>query len=334
MKLVKYIALVFFSLLWLAGCSGTVATWLYENNLIKDDYRYGDLYRTSNLPQFKEVREVCKPLNPEKRKNAHVVIAGDSFTENGRVEASDLATAKYTRVRVDGSTYVKTDSSDFNVLIIETVERHFRERFNSKWRGVSVEEPAEKPDPGLWEQFLALEMPYNSQRHETILFGYVLTMKFREWKALLNYSFFHRVDSDVRLNGTEEHLLYYLPSEPGISSAFEPIEDTEINTLVANVNEANRYYSELGYDKIILSIIPNKTSILGRDLGVYNDLVKRVQNHPDLEMEVLDSFTAFNKMGSQAYAKGDTHWSCSGQTIWLEKLNKIILNSSSTSEFQ
>src|SRR5690606_5609174 len=106
LRIVKYIVLTLFSFLWLAGCSSGIARWMFEKNLIKDDYRYGDLYRMSNLSQFKELREECKMPEVRKVANTHLVLAGDSFTEEGRIESDYLSAAKFSRIRVDGATHV------------------------------------------------------------------------------------------------------------------------------------------------------------------------------------------------------------------------------------
>ena len=327
MKIVKYIALFFTAVLWFAGCSGDFAQWLFDHKLIKDDYRYGDLYRMSNLPQFRELKETCEVNAPVKNSQVHLVLAGDSFTEEGRVQEDYLSAGKFTRIRVDEQTEVDLDTSDYNVLVIETVERHFRERFAKRWNWVIPYDKNQTGDSRTWyKKILDLKMPYQTERHEAVLFGYDWTMKVREWKALLNYKLFHRVDEGVALNRSEEHLLYRLPTQNGISSAFDPVSDEEIIALIQHVNDTYTYYLDFGFDDVILSIIPNKTSILGQDLGKYNKLVLKIETNPDLRMPVIDICRDFISMGEKAYAMGDTHWSCEGQQIWLDKLNERLVD--------
>ena len=326
MRWLKYIILLFVSFWWFAGCSPSLGKWLFEHHIIKDDYRYGDLYRMANLPKFRVLKEECE-IQPVKKKALQLIIAGDSFTEEGRIDQEMLAAEHFDRIRVDEQTFVKIDNELPQVLIIETVERHVRERFSSKWRGLTLEEPITAAADKVWyKKLLELRMPYNAELHESELFGFDFTMKIREWKALLNHKLFNRVDPGVALNKSEEHLLYALPTKPGISSAFETISDIEIDSLVYYINEATVYYHNAGIEHVVLNIIPNKTSILGTDLGEYNHLVQRIYSHPDLKAEVLNIYPAFNKMKASAYEIGDTHWSCTGQQLWVDELNQLMLN--------
>ena len=315
-----------FSFLWLLGCSKDISGWLFEKGLVKDDYRYGDLYRMSNLSEFKELKEICPPKANLKKTSTHLVLAGDSFTEKGRIDSSYFAASDYSYVRVDEVTNIPIDTTQNNVLIIETVERHFRERFRDVWQGVKLEKEFGESlkDESVFDKLLAWELPYSTEFHQGILFGYDAMQRIREWKADVNYKLFNRIDENVRLNKTEEHLLYYLPSEPGISSGFDVIEDEEIDNLVKKVNATYKYYKFLGFDKVILSIIPNKTSILGKDLGTYNELLLRIQRHKGLIMPVINVYDSFEEMGENSYAKGDSHWSCTGQESWLKLTNASL----------
>lgn len=327
MRWLKYIILLFVSFWWFAGCSPSLGKWLYEHHIIKDDYRYGDLYRMANLPQFRVLKEKCI-YSPVKKEKLQLIIAGDSFTEEGRIDQEMLAADQFDRIRVDEKTFVKLENQLPQVLVIETVERHARERFSSKWRGIILEEPMTASADKVWyKKLLELRMPYNAELHESELFGFDFSMTIREWKALLNYKLFNRVDPGVALNKSEEHLLYGIPTKPGINSAFDPITDEEIDSLVFFINEAVDYYQKAGIEHVVLNIIPNKTSILGADLGNYNQLVQRIYQHPDLKAETFNIYPAFKEMHAGAYEIGDTHWSCTGQQLWIDRLNQLLKES-------
>ena len=77
---------------------------------------------------------------------------------------------------------------------------------------------------------------------------------------------------------------------------------------------------------MILSIIPNKTSILGKDLGNYNNLLARIENNSKLEMPLISVYKEFEKGGSKFYDLGDSHWNCKGAQIWINKVNDKLLN--------
>lgn len=325
MKIFKYIALLFFAALWLAGMSADVTNWLYTNGLIKDDYRYGDLYRLSNLPDFRVPVQKCTVQDVSKKDEVNLIVAGDSFTEEGRIDKSNFGVDSYHWRFVSSPSYAPVEAGKKNVLIIETVERHLRERFASPWQELKNSPlPSADAESNFWDKVMEIELPYDTERHESLLFASDFFLTIKEWKAQFNYKVFDRVDPKVSLNKSGEHLVYYLPTEPGISSAFETISSKEIDLLVQNINNTKAYYESLGFDKVVLSIIPNKTSILASDLGNYNHLVERIQSYPKLEMEVIDIYSPFMRGKASLFDKGDTHWNCAGKQVWIDQVNEIL----------
>ena len=211
------------------------------------------------------------------------------------------------------------------VLIIETVERHFRERFTEPWKNWGHEKK-EVEDKLSISFLLEQNMPYNEKLHQASLFGFDAILRIKEWKSLLNFYLFNRIDEKVYLSTNKNNILYYLDIEPGISSSFDSIGEKEIEKLVQNVNLTYDYYKSQGFDEVILSIIPNKTSILGRDLGDYNNLVSRIENNSKLKMPLISILKEFENGGSKFYDIGDSHWNCSGEQIWINKVNKKLLD--------
>jgi hypothetical protein len=43
-------------------------------------------------------------------------------------------------------------------------------------------------------------------------------------------------------------------------------------------------------------------------------------------MPFIDTFSEFRKNPSKYYLKSDSHWTCEGRDIWLNKVNKILAN--------
>ncbi|HEY0108148.1 MAG TPA: hypothetical protein VGB67_00905, partial [Fibrella sp.] len=128
MKSIAFIILLAVCLLWVGGCSKTVMHALYQTNIIADDYRYGDLYRLSNLPQFKDPVTPCPSRHvASDSARTHLYVIGDSFTEPERLGKQDFPISYYRRVQWGNQATVQLDTSAHNVLLIESVERHFRE---------------------------------------------------------------------------------------------------------------------------------------------------------------------------------------------------------------
>jgi hypothetical protein len=325
----KYFFLILFSFLWFLGFSGSVAKWLYQNGITQDDYRYGDLYRMSNLAQFKSSLKECPvPQNPSAGYTS-LMIMGDSFTEKELIEKNHfVGLSNYYRYFITDSIKVKLDTSKRNVLIIETVERHFRERFRKVFTNLEVIENQlvlEKTNKKSLNEWLLNYLTYNAERHESILFSSDFFLTFKEWKAWLNLKLFNRIDEKVILSKDKKHLLYHLDGQSsGINSCFDRISEEEINLIVDNLNKSYQYYKNAGFDEVYLSIIPNKTSILGTDLGEYNHLIERIQKHSALEMPFFDIYTPFHNSKKVLYEKGDTHWNCEGKQIWLDLVNSKL----------
>ncbi|MFN3488998.1 MAG: hypothetical protein ACK4YV_07680, partial [Emticicia sp.] len=63
------------------------------------------------------------------------------------------------------------------------------------------------------------------------------------------------------------------------------------------------------------------TSILGTDLGEYNHLIERVQQHSDLKTPFFDIYTPYHHSKNVLYEKGDSHWNCEGKQMWLDLVN-------------
>lgn len=326
-KIYRLSALILFSLLWYLGFSGSMAKLLHEKGITQDDYRYGDLYRMSNLAQFKAPLEQCPvPQNPQAG-NTSLIIMGDSFTEKERIEKNHFkGLSSYNRYFITDTVKVKLDTSKRNILIIETVERHFRERFAKPFANLQVSENQpilkKKKVESLKEKILNYEVPYNTERHESILFSSDFFLTFKEWKAWLNWKLFNRLDEKVMLSKDEKHLLYQLDAQPfGINSCFDKISEEEIKLMVENLNLTYQFYKKAGFDEVYLSIIPNKTSILGTNLGEYNHLIERIQKHSDLKMTFFDIYSPYYNSKKILYEKGDSHWNCEGKQMWLDLVN-------------
>lgn len=328
MKALKYIALVIFGFLWFLGCSRDTVVYLVDNGLIGDDFRYGDLYRLSNLSAYRVPVEKCKTPYTGPKVPVALYLAGDSFTEEGRVSQGQYAADGYFRSFVADAQVPLQLAPGKKILVIETVERHLRERFSEKpWMGWVVRSgtaPAPVQEPftfrKLYNAIVDYKVPYREEMHESVLFSSDLILKIKELKADFNYRVFGRVDPKV--NVLKGELVYDLDLAPGISSVYDPVPEEEIGRIVAHANATRRHYRSLGFDEVYLSVIPNKSSLLIRDDTAYNRLVERVENHPALEIPLISVWKAF--ADKNYYQKGDSHWDCAGQKVWVDQVNAAL----------
>jgi hypothetical protein len=329
MRILRYTVLAIALILWAGGLSTTVSRWLYQAGVIADDYRFGDLYRMSALPQFKQAAPECpSPVLSSDTSATHLYIIGDSFSEAQRIGQRDFPVSYYQRVAWEHPQRAQLDTTKRNILILETVERHFREHF-----AIPVTELTVEPDTAHTPaQRLPLRKRLSGEFHrsdmeerlESALFSQDWAFWFKELKARLTLDWFNRVNTNVSLSKNHEHLFLGLDTDSTkkLNSSFSPLADREVNALVDSVNAVAARYRQLGFDGVYLSIIPNKASILDTQRGQYNRLIERVQQSPRLRVETIDVYTPFRTAGTSPYQLSDTHWSCTGRTIWLNQVRK------------
>jgi hypothetical protein len=342
-KLAQYTFLFFFSLLWVVGCHPTLRRAAFEAGLTQDSYRYGDLYRLSNLAQFKQPAEVCakKFANTRPKNNVAVYIIGDSFTEKERINADDFNANGYLRLHWNESLHTKLDTTKRNILVLQTVERHFREHFAVPVRQLIIDnERHATPDsqkdydvqqPNGQDFFLTMYKDAEQVLKESeeslvsFLFSGDFFLRFKEWKAVLNLHYFGRHSDQVALSPDKKNILFCWDTDSTrITSSFKYLPESELTNLVQQVNQTRQYYRKQGFDEVYLSIIPNKTSIVAPEMGNYNHLIERVQQHPSLQTPFIDIWTTFSQHRQTVYSLSDTHWNCHGQTLWLEQVNLCL----------
>lgn len=330
MKYVRYTLLLFFGILWIAGCSSDILNFLYRTETIPDDYRYGDLYRLSNLGQFKELKTACPPYPGTKSqkdgKKVALYIIGDSFTEPQRVDQRDFGVDYYQYAHWGTILHLKLDTNYTNIVMLESVERKVREHFASP---IALIQPDSATfitvpqDPRLVTQVdnLFSSTPVED-RLTIILFQFDSILKIKELKSWINYTFFERTDPKVTVSKGGEHVVYVEDTDTDYPEAsYSIVNDSEIDTIVNVMARNKAYLHQLGFDQVWLSMIPNKASILMPDYGVYNHLIERIQGHPALEVPFIDIYQDFSVMKEAAYLRSDSHWTCEGRYRWLEKVN-------------
>lgn len=331
MKYLNYLVLLFFIFFWAIGCSNTLLSSL---PFIKDDYQFGDLYRLAHLPQFKQSLPVCSNPVPQVKatsKKLNIYLVGDSFTEETRVSEKDLIGDNYYRVHWNNLLHINLDTSAINVIVLETVERHFRENFQTKQLRQIIPDTAqfEVLSQNSGNAMQKIDRLFNAEHTEERLNLVVSNSPQIRWlqekKASFEYFFFDRLDPAVAVSKDKKHIAYHLDTDSTlINSSFQFIRNTEIDSLVTNTNTIQENLKKLGFDHVILAIIPNKATIVMPNYGQYNHLIERIYSHPKLQVPFVDVLTDFQRMGSNSYLLGDSHWNCTAQSLWLTKINARV----------
>lgn len=324
MRYFGYLILAVTLVLWLGGLSGTVSHWLYDTGVIADDYRFGDLYRMSALPQFRDPPPVCPPAHRDAdTAQTQLYILGDSFSEAQRLSQDDFRVSHYQRAKWDTPPVrVQLNPAKRNVLLIESIERHFRGHFAKPVREITVVQDTVRtpaPVPTGWERFKNdVHWSDVEERLESALFSQEWAFWFKEIKAKLTLDWFSRASVNVSLSRDDQHI--FLDSDTDAAtplSSFSDLSDQEVNALVDSVNATATYYKNLGFDEVYLSIIPNKVTIVEPQRGRYNHLIERIQNSPNLRVPTINVYDAYKRAPVSPYLTGDTHWTCAGRATWL-----------------
>ena len=324
MRYLRYFVIIVALVFWLGGLSGTVSHGLYDTGVIADDYRFGDLYRMSALPQFRDPAPACAPAHRDAdTAQTHLYVIGDSFTEEQRLSQDDFRVSYYQRAKWDTPPVrVQLNPAKRNVLLIESIERHFRGHFARPVREVIVvRDTLTSPAPVLtaWERVKEdIHWSDVEERLASALFSQEWAFWFKEIKAKLTLDWFNRTSVNVSLSEDDQHI--FLNSDTDVAtplSSFSDLSNQEVIALVDSVNATADYYKRLGFDEVYLSIIPNKVTIVEPNRGVYNRLIPRIQDHPNLRVPTIDVYDAYKRAPVSPYLSGDTHWTCAGRATWL-----------------
>ena len=163
------------------------------------------------------------------------------------------------------------------------------------------------------------------ERLTSFLFSRAFFLQFKEWKAALNLDWFGRSTRDVTISPDGKHLLFSWDTDSTrITSSFYPLTERELAQLIAEVNQTRTKYLRAGFDEVYLAIIPNKTSMVAPEIGMYNHLIERAQRHPALQTPLIDAWRVFAPNRFQIYSRSDTHWNCTGQALWLNEVNAAL----------
>lgn len=337
MKALKLTVLAVFTIIWGLGLSSydKVYPHLYRWGIIDDEYRYGDLFNLSHLPQFKEEMVKCEnglTVPKQSSRPLHLYVLGDSFLEPQRIDSSDFIADRYHFIKWDNYQHFRLDTSATNIVLIESVERHFRQHFETPPSFYFVPDTAGFEEKWREKRWMArLDNFMESGRAEGQL-GLLLTgnspgLKFKELRSRLNFQVFGRSESGVTVSDNGKHIVYYLDTDTlnfPHTSGFSEISGARIDSVVNSLNKTRSELLSMGFDHLLFSVIPNKSTIVMPDYGRYNRLIERVQSHPALEVPYVSVIDEYRALGAGAYLHSDSHWTCDGRTVWLRKVNQEL----------
>ncbi len=335
-KAFKITALVLFSAIWALGFADydTVYPYFYRWGIITDEYRYGDFFNLSHLPEFKEEMVKCRSeltISKQSPRPVHLYVLGDSFLEPQRVDSSDFIADKYYFFKWENYMHFKLDTSAINVVLIESIERHFRQHFETPPVGRFKPDTANfvekwtmpRTRMGKIDNFVSAERV--GGQIGLLLTGNSYGLKFKELKSSLNYHVFDRSESGVTISEDGRNIVYYLDTDTlnfPHTSGFSRISEARIDSVVNSLNATRQELLAMGFDHFIFSVIPNKSTIVMPEYGVYNRLIERVQSHPGLKVPYVSVIDEYRALGRNAFLHSDSHWTCDGRLVWLRKFNE------------
>ena len=344
-KFLSFSVLVFFSLIYFLSSNDylmkKIAPVRYEMQSVwgSDKYLYGDLYGLSYLSNYK-IKPEKKPQqisNCPGPDNINLFMICDSYLWSFIKTDSifcNVNRLKYARWTYNEQINEPMDTTKRNILILEASERQVRklmsdttEMFTSvniyKNNPELIMQPVKET---LWnriQRYLFNESI--NQNLEFNLFDYSLFTPFKELKADINYYIFDRTTNYVTVSGDKKYLFYAPTTNVAKNtSSFNFIDEAEVNVIVYCLNRAYIHFKNMGFDEIYLSIIPNPVTILDTGSGVYNELIKRIQNNKDIEIPLINVFPLFKASDKEIYYRSDSHWNYNGFQIWVDETNRIL----------
>lgn len=336
--LIRYIVLALSGIIFAISLSPVLQRKIAAKGWIPDQYRFGDLYNTSNLKKFKELdyRQNATLLPSDKPKerssNIDLYTIGDSFTP---MDTSFYAGHKNFHIWLGMSVdTVKLDPSKKSILVIEVIERTIQERLRSDYKALYLDKGfqikgrhkavvAEKQEaePSFWWEKFGDQI---NQRIEFLLFNFEPFLKLKEFKSDIMLSWFDRMHTGAIISKNHNYLFYNVEADPKIGlSPFYTIAPQSVDTVVTNMNNIRDYYKEAGFEEVYFCFVPNKVTVCENDRYPYNNQISRIESHPDRKTPVL-SIQDTVRSHPEWYHLGDGHWTVKGQRYWLKTVNQLV----------
>ncbi len=295
-------------------------------------YKYGDLYGISYLSKFKipfPDYQIKKVENAKKRIDLYIL--GDSYLA-GKIHTSNFLNVDtlYFADWRGGSTQYKLDSSKEKILIIETSERAFVNRFldNTKMKYVFSNLPLS--NKGKSSHNSISNLFFNKKINENlefVIFDNELFSTFKQWRADISYKYFNTLSANVAISNDGHYLFLKETIDTNLnSSSFRTIQPEKLHQCIINCRDYIEFYKSQGFNQVLISVIPNPVTILGYKNYEYNNLIARIQFSPERTFKTVDVYSDFLHSKLQLYHFSDSHWNTNGLQIWVDNVNKVLMN--------
>ncbi len=329
--------MVFTGAVLIVGLTPALQRKLFQRGIIPDQYNYGDLYNKTNLVQFKDENYHAvdsldtTDIPATKIKGVHLFTLGDSFTD---IDTVFYGGEKNTHIWVPNRlTPARLDKRDKNIVVIEVIERVLQERMQGKfWRmyidnvlpDLSLPDAVSNTTEEHGINFLRGRFGSGvNNRLEFTVFNNSLALRLKELKAKILLDYFGRTQGG-RLSLDKQHVLYDLEVDTTSQlSSFRYLSDAVIDSTVNKLNLIHDYYRSKGFDKVYISLIPNKSTIVAPELGRYNHQIERIEKHPNLKPAVISLIDTL-RYHPEWYHLGDGHWNKYGKRYWLQRINETV----------
>lgn len=309
--------------------------YLFTHKFMQDQYQFGDLYKASNLAQFKgKLKDFeCVRTNlklDSTLKNYAIMVVGDSFLDSVKfINSNSWSNATYSFIHWNNvsKTFPNTKNHKTNVLIIEMVERNLRNNIfllKKVFHQDSLNIYENKPKSNwvsFWDNNNTIKAdPLLEQQ----MFNNAFWQKVKEYKAAFNYVFFDQTDSFVTPINTKNTLI--LSQEINAlsnESCLNKLPKNEWELIENEMIMLNAMAIKKGFSKVLFSIIPNKSTVF-EDIEKTNGLLLKLANSASLKENYIDIYSEFRQNPIDNYQIGDSHWSCAGRDLWLQKVKQKI----------
>ena len=338
-RLIKLGLLIGSGILLFVSLSPEMQRKIVSRGWIPDQYRFGDLYNTSNLKKFKELdfienRTLLPSDKPKTRfSDVDLYTIGDSFTQmDTSYYAGDKNFHIWLGINVDT---VKLDPVKKSILIVEIIERTIQERLRKDYKMLYIdkgfqilgkskkvaEKKEESRESSFWWDKFGDQI---NQRIEFLIFNYPVFLKLKELKSHIMLSWFDRTHTGTMISKNHEYLFYDVEADKKVElSPFFNITQQSVDSIVNNINTIRDYYKNVGFKEVYFCIVPNKATVCENDRFEYNHQISRIETHPELRTPMLSIQDTLRKH-PEWYHLGDGHWNIKGQRYWLKTVNQVV----------